>query len=180
MIPGYFDFAALYDRVVSEAPPRSLLIEVGVYHGKSLRFLAHAAKAAGKGLTVVGVDWGRGSAEHDEIDRLPAGNLAGVQLRTLLTAGVADDCVLVIAPSELAARLVPDGKAYMVFLDADHSEAGVLADIAAWRPKVMRGGIVAGHDYFVFPGVRNAVHAAFGRRDAVSIDTPSCWEVRLP
>ena len=179
-IPGWFDFAALYNRVVDEAPAGSFLVEVGVYHGKSLRHLAHRARAADKGLTVVGVDWGRGSAEHGhEAAVLPAGNLAGIQLRTLLTAGVADDVVLVVAPSVLAARVVPDGKAYMVFLDADHSKNGLSADIAAWRPKVMKGGVLAGHDWLTFPGVRDAVMEAFGRHNHVSPDTAACWEVKI-
>lgn len=179
-VPGWFDFDSLYRRAVAEAPPHSLLIEIGVYHGKSLRYLAHAAKASGKPLTVIGVDWGRGSAEHgDHADALPAGNLAGVQLRTLLSAGVADDTILLIAPSHLAASVIGDKRAWMVFLDGDHSEEGVADDIARWRPKVMPGGILAGHDYFTFPGVRNAVHAAFGQRDCISPDTKSCWEVRV-
>ena len=98
--PGGFDWPLLYNRVVDEAPPGSILVEVGVYRGKSLRYLAHRAKAADKGLLVVGVDWGRGSPEHGaEAALLPAGNLAGVQLRTLLTAGVADEAALVVAPS---------------------------------------------------------------------------------
>ena len=179
-VPGWFDFHPLYDRAVATAPRNSLLIEIGVFHGKSLTYLAHQAKAADKGLVVVGVDWGRGSEEHGHhAATLPAGNLAGVQLRNLLTAGIADDTVLLIAPSALAARIIPDQSAWMVFLDGDHSEMGVLADIEAWRPKVMPGGMMAGHDYFAFPGVRNAVHHVFGRLDHISVDTPSCWEVRL-
>jgi len=35
-----------------------------------------------------------------------------------------------------------------VYIDADHSYNAVKEDIAAWAPKVRRGGIVAGHDYY--------------------------------
>jgi len=179
-VPGWFDYGHLYNRLVDEAPPGSTLVEVGVYHGKSLRHLAHRAKAADKGLLVVGVDWGRGSPEHgNEAALLPAGNLAGIQLRTLLTAGVADDCLLLTGPSVLAARLVADGSCHAVFLDADHSKRGVLADIEAWKPKVRAGGVICGHDWLTFPGVKDAVCEAFGRHNWVSPDAPSCWEVRL-
>jgi Methyltransferase domain len=34
-----------------------------------------------------------------------------------------------------------------VYIDADHREAAVAADLAAWWPKVAPGGILAGHDY---------------------------------
>ena len=43
--------------------------------------------------------------------------------------------------------VVDDGELDWVYLDADHSYEAVMADLAAWVPKVRRGGIVAGHDY---------------------------------
>lgn len=45
-----------------------------------------------------------------------------------------------------AAPLVKDGSLDFVFIDADHSYDGALADINAWTPKVRKGGMVAGHD----------------------------------
>jgi cephalosporin hydroxylase len=56
-----------------------------------------------------------------------------------------------------------------VYLDADHSKAGVLADLKLWMPKVRPGGVIAGHDYLDgdLPegdfGVRSAVLEFFGR-----------------
>ena len=35
-----------------------------------------------------------------------------------------------------------------VYLDADHSYNSIKADIDAWGPKVGKGGIVSGHDYY--------------------------------
>merc|ERR1712003_19845 len=47
----------------------------------------------------------------------------------------------------------------LIFVDADHSEEGVVADLAAWIPRVRPGGIVAGHDYLTADGgVARAVH----------------------
>lgn len=187
-MPGWFDYADFYSRVVEEANPGDWLIEVGVYHGLSLRHLAHHAKAADKGLTVVGIDWGRGSPEvppteavhPDRVAELAScGNLASPMLSTLITAGVADDVLLILAPSVSAAKLIPDGCAGMVFIDAEHTRDAVLADIKAYLPKVRPGGVIAGHDYFVFPGVRQAVHDVFGHKDWMCRDAPSCWEVRL-
>jgi cephalosporin hydroxylase len=187
-VPGFFDYNDLYNRVVDEAPPGSWLVEVGVYHGLSLRHLAHAAKAADKNLTVVGIDWGRGSPEvmplsavHSAsvVNEMPCGNLASPMLATLITAGVADDCEIILAPSVKGAKYIPDGSCAMVFLDADHSYNAVIADIRAYLPKIMPGGIICGHDYFYFPSVRNAVNEVFGHSDHMSRESQSCWEVRL-
>lgn len=56
-------------------------------------------------------------------------------------------CELVRAFSVEAAKGVPDGSLDFVFVDANHTLPHVMADIAAWAPKVRTGGIVAGHDF---------------------------------
>lgn len=44
----------------------------------------------------------------------------------------------------------------MVYIDAGHREDEVEADIRAWWPLVLPGGLLAGHDYLLFPGVKRA------------------------
>ncbi len=57
-----------------------------------------------------------------------------------------------------AAKGVQDETLDFVFIDADHSYDGCLADIQAWTPKVKRGGMVAGHDFNTrWDGVMRAV-----------------------
>lgn len=57
-----------------------------------------------------------------------------------------------------AAMHVPEGSLDFVFIDADHSEQAVRADIAAWAPKLKGSGWLIGHD-INWPGVRAAVEA---------------------
>lgn len=45
----------------------------------------------------------------------------------------------------------------LLFIDGDHSYAGVQEDLEAWLPKVKEGGIVVFHDYNWAEGVRRAV-----------------------
>lgn len=45
------------------------------------------------------------------------------------------------------AEYVENGSLDFIYIDADHSFAGCLADLNAWVPKVRYGGIVAGHDF---------------------------------
>lgn len=50
-----------------------------------------------------------------------------------------------------AAKAVPDGSLDFVYIDANHGEQFVYADLEAWVPKVRSGGIVSGHDYLWRP-----------------------------
>ena len=46
-----------------------------------------------------------------------------------------------------AAAEFKDGSLDWVYLDANHSELAVAADLMAWLPKIRSGGILSGHDY---------------------------------
>lgn len=50
-----------------------------------------------------------------------------------------------------SAKQFEDGSLDFVFIDADHSYEAVKQDLEAWYPKVRKGGIVSGHDYFESP-----------------------------
>lgn len=64
-----------------------------------------------------------------------------------------------------AAERFADGSLDFVYLDADHSEPGVMRDLCTWSVKVREGGVIAGHDYGHrdFPGVKRAVDRFFAR-----------------
>ena len=64
--------------------------------------------------------------------------------------------------SEEWASVLADDFLDFVFIDADHTFEGCLADIRLWYPKVKRGGLVFGHDYDPKPPVK-----AWGARCAV-------------
>jgi len=72
---------------------------------------------------------------------------------------------LIRQDSETGSAHFEDGSLDFVYLDADHSEAGVMSDLCHWAVKVREGGIIAGHDYGHrdFPGVKHAVDRYFAR-----------------
>lgn len=72
--------------------------------------------------------------------------------------------------SEMAYR-VADNELDLLYLDADHSYAGVMKDLEAWWPKVKTGGIVAGHDFLNWAfGVNMAVRE-FANSRGIEVNT---------
>jgi hypothetical protein len=64
---------------------------------------------------------------------------------------------LIISRSLEASTLIPNESIDFVFIDANHEYEYVLQDIKAWYPKVRKGGIVSGHDYYNFKSGRGGV-----------------------
>lgn len=56
-----------------------------------------------------------------------------------------------------ASEIFKDESLDLVYVDANHSYAGCKGDNEAWYPKVKKGGIMCGHDYYACEGVRRAV-----------------------
>lgn len=88
--------------------------------------------------------------------------------------------------SSEAAKCFPDEYFDVVYLDANHSYDAVLADLAAWVPKIREGGVMAGHDYLDGVrregefGVKKAVTTFFGRSpDIVTREEWPTWIVDL-
>lgn len=172
-IAGWMGYAPFWEKAIASAPPGAVLVEVGVFCGLSLIELGKMAKAADKGLRVVGVDTFAGSTEHQELlAHLPNGTLVREAWNNLDRAGVLPDVTIVVSDSVAASRLFQDFSVHAVFLDGDHSEDGVSRDIGAWWPKVRSNGLLGGDDVWVFPGVKAAVTKMF---PLIVLDEAKCW-----
>jgi predicted O-methyltransferase YrrM len=178
-IEGWFNFHALYDEQVRRARPGAVLVEVGCWLGRSLVYLAQAAQAAGKSLSIYGVEHGLGSPEHAGRVAAAGGTIVGALARNLIECGVDRTVTLIVAPSVRAAGLFAPGSVDFAFIDAGHDYASVLSDLAAWWPRVRPGGALAGHDYGdpAWPEVARAVHDFFRRTGLRSPLAPACWQV---
>ena len=152
-LPGYFDFQTFYLAAVGMARPGDVLVELGVYKGRSLAFLAVEAERSGKALRIVGVDL------FEQIRTVPnpfgdydagcTGEQTSEQadVRRAFEAAGCPVPALVEACSYDAADDFADGSVAMVYVDADHHTGLVRRDIAAWWPKIRPGGRLGGHDY---------------------------------
>jgi len=85
-----------------------------------------------------------------------------MQARRRLKPWLGSRAQLIVAPThKVLPEIWVNQSVDLVFVDADHSEAGASADLALWAPRVRPGGVVAGHDYSrKFMGVVQAAHAA--------------------
>ena len=66
---------------------------------------------------------------------------------------------MITRSSVFAASLFKDDFFDFIYIDGDHSYRQCKKDIEVWYPKVVKGGILAGHDigHIDFPGVSKAV-----------------------
>ena len=69
---------------------------------------------------------------------------------------------ILVLDSLTACDLFEDGSLDFVYIDAMHGYDYVIKDILSWYPKIKKGGVIAGHDYFDYhSGVVKAVDEIF-------------------
>ena len=133
----------------------SRFVEVGTFLGKSICSLGEVVQQSGKRVSIVGIDTCRGSGPegpkqkdfHGGAVADGGGTFAGTLHRNIIDCGFADAITLIVADSVTAAGLFADRSIDWVHLDARHDSEHLRADIAAWLPKVRRGGWLSGDDY---------------------------------
>jgi predicted O-methyltransferase YrrM len=163
-IPGWFAYAKTYDRAVADASDGATFVEVGSWKGRSAYYMALRIKASGKRIRFCCVDHWQGSAEHQSDPDVRGGRLYETFLRNI--ADVREFVEPMRMASLEAARHFENASCDLVMIDAAHDYDSVMADIAAWWPKVKPGGMLAGDDYH-WPDVARAVAASFGDRAEV-------------
>lgn len=65
-----------------------------------------------------------------------------------------------------ALQFVRDESLDLVYVDGDHRYEAVLADIQGWKPKLRKGGVMAGHDWSM-QAVQKALSETLGKEDYV-------------
>ncbi|MFK7788656.1 MAG: glycosyltransferase [Phycisphaeraceae bacterium] len=137
-------------------------VEVGVAFGGHARAILEQ-----RGVDkLYGVDSYQHRDDYDDPMNLPQAVFDRLAKRVVDRLSIFQDRFEQIREDSVtASRRFEDGSLDFVYLDADHSEAGLIADLCAWFPKVREGGIIAGHDldHPDFPGVSNAIHRFFSR-----------------
>src|SRR4029077_16435754 len=124
-----------------------IMVEIGVFAGKSLINSALALKDTGQGV-IYGIDpWRNRDAVHSispndnletwyklDLDAIHAACMHAVWEHEL------DNVVIIRATSKMAARLFWPGSIDSLYIDGGHSEECATWDAVHYLPKVKRGG----------------------------------------
>jgi len=188
-IPGWATFKDLYEEVVGLASEnrKSTFVEIGSWLGKSAAFMAVEIINSQKDIEFHCVDpWDDGGPDLKHKTALMSENIGEQFLRNVLP--VRHRIKAHKLSSLEGVDLFADGSVDFLMIDGDHSYEAVKADIAAWLPKMRKGGIISGDDYN-WEGVKRAVTEAFGEQVVVrdtgvkpkktSKTTCKYWLVRL-
>lgn len=140
-----FNWTEGLELLCKDIPNREVMVEIGCFAGISTEvFARHFGK-------VYAVDtW----APYEEVTEPNVIQEA----RRMFFEGPASlpNVVVIEKQSPGAASMFGDLSLDFVYVDANHSFYGVMADLVAWYPKVKIGGYIGGHDYHQ-PGVYAAV-----------------------
>lgn len=171
MADSFFNYLNFY-QFISDMPHLRRFVEIGVYTGASVTFLAKRLMARGTPFELYAVDlWDQvGQTNYDRtID--PA--IWKEFSERINREGVAGHIRILQKDSVNAAAEFQDKSVDFAFIDANHSYEHVVADINAWLPKIRTpGGILAGHDYGEPCGVKQAVDELLGDRCSLM---GTCW-----
>lgn len=136
---------ALRDLAREVAREGSIFIEIGPWKGYSTSFLGEVARECNG--CVFCVDHWEGSKGvkrlEDEASTVDVFFTFKVNMKALGLTGYVRPLLM---ESVVAASLIKDGIADLVFIDADHRYEAIKEDVKAWWPKVKTGGVLCGHD----------------------------------
>jgi len=176
----YFTYAALYEAAVGNFPSGSHFVEIGAYKGRSSSYLAVEIVNSGKNIKLDCID----SWDNEDFKRYwnsqEEGLGDGVYKNFVRNISPVRDRINVIKGNSWeTANLYKDNSLDFVFIDADHEYDSVYKDINAWLPKVKKGGLLSGHDYYFdgayWVGVRDACDQIFGKGNYSDPWGCKCW-----
>jgi len=160
----WMDFQQLYSDMVNHFPDNSHFVEVGSWKGRSASYMAVEIYNSKKRIKFDCVDTWLGSVEHI-VPNSPFFVKELIHDKDWLyyqflnnTRPVCDIINPVRSSSLNSVNLYENRSLDFVFIDASHEYDDVKKDILSWYPKIKKGGIIAGHDFTTFEGVKQAVH----------------------
>jgi len=143
----WFTYPEVYQEMVKRFPSGSKFVEIGSWKGKSSAFMAVEIANSGKQIDFYCVDTFEGSVEHQNNPELPRlYNIFKDNMKPV------EDYYQDMRMSSMeAVKKFQDESLDFVFIDGSHEYEDIKDDIKSWLPKVKKGGVLAGHDYYLPP-----------------------------
>jgi hypothetical protein len=144
-VEGWFTFPKLYTEMVNRFPSGSTFVEVGVWKGRSVAYMAVEIINSQKDIKFHAVDPFEFSEEYGGEPLMQVTDAMYNHFMENL-APVKDNIIVQRYYSADAADLFEDESLEFVFIDAAHDYENKVRDILAWLPKLKKNGVLAGHD----------------------------------
>ena len=152
-VHGWFSFREIYNKIAYDAKSGDTIVELGVWQGKSIIYLAQKLKEYDKrGIKLFGIDSFLGGNDAPQVyHRLMKGldrPLREVCEDNIARFGVSDIVTIIESDSEHAASMFNDSSVDFLFIDTEHTAERLRIELDAWLPKMRRPCWIAGDDYF--------------------------------
>lgn len=125
-------------QMAGDMPDGAVIVCVGVEYGRCVSEIALATRDK-KDISITAVDLF--PATH------PHGNLLEIFKSNITEIGAHGRIKFIQGDSAVVGHKWDKGDIHMLFIDAGHTYEAVKADIEAWVPKVLEGGLIIFHDY---------------------------------
>lgn len=154
------------NKLLKHIPKKSKLAEIGVYKGKFSRKILQITRPLSLALIDAwDIDVERGHIPHKEqLNKTHFNSYARKLPLTLKPYSFQSQITAHQGLSVPMSSNFENGALDWVYIDADHSYEGVLADLEAWSNKVRFDGLIFGHDFTNQP---SAKRDGFGVIEAV-------------
>lgn len=160
-IEGWFPHQSLFrdlvDPLYGVLPRGAEAVEIGCWKGKSAAFLSDALATLGGRLITIDTFEGSDEPAHHEDPDLKAGRLEEVARQNL--EGRSNVQIVRGRSTEVLATF-HDASLDLIYIDGDHTQEGVEADIEWALKKLKPNGVLIGDD-IDWPGVAAAVQSSF-------------------
>ena len=161
-IPGWFNYAEMYDIAIENIPENGKFLEIGCFLGKSTNYLCTNLINAGReDVTVYALDTFQGSSEHGFLDKMTDknGSFYETTKQNLQFFIGRNQCHLIESRSDNQETIdrFEDKTFDVIMVDGAHEYDAVLEDIENWWPKLKDGGIMLLDDMYM-ESVKQAAH----------------------
>jgi predicted O-methyltransferase YrrM len=162
-VPGYtpHDLCRYLASLAGQVPADRAIVEVGVYKGRTACYLGAGARS-GCGAHVTAVDpWDLPGARHAYVKTsrsFTAPEIRQTADRSVARHGLSEIVTLVRGFSTEVAAGWAGPPVGLLFVDGDHTRAGLSGDLDAWGPRLAPGATLVIDDYQAkFPEVMQLV-----------------------